>query len=117
MTNQEVATRLVALLREGKFFDVYDELFHEDAHHIEPQSEHFSDVKGVAAIKAKDAAMGEHIDAIESMEVGDAIVASKHIAIPYQLSAKLKDGNSINLDEIIVYEVSDGKIISEQFFY
>jgi ketosteroid isomerase-like protein len=117
MTNKEVATRLVALLREGKFFDVYDELFHEDAHHIEPQSEHFSNVKGVAAIKAKDTAMSEHIAEIESMEVGNAIVASKHIAILYKLSAKLKDGNTINLDEIIVYEVHDGKIISEQFFY
>nr|WP_297915881.1 hypothetical protein [uncultured Allomuricauda sp.] len=27
MTNQEIATRLVSLLREGKFNDVYDELF------------------------------------------------------------------------------------------
>lgn len=117
MTNKQVATRLVALLREGKFFDVYDELFHEDAHHIEPQSEHFSDVKGVTAIKAKDAAMGEHIAGIEGMEVGDAIVASNHIAIPYKLSAKLKDGNSMSLDEIIIYEVNEGKIVSEQFFY
>lgn len=117
MTNQEVAIRLIGLLREGKFFDVYDELFHEDAHHIESQSEHFSDVKGVAAIKAKDTVMSEHIAGIESMEVGDAIVASKHIAIPYKLSASLKDGNAIQLDEIIVYEVNNGKIVSEQLFY
>lgn len=117
MTNQEIANQLVSLLREGKFFDVYDQLFHHEAHHIEPQSEHFSDVKGVFAIKAKDTVMGEYIETIESMEVGDAIVASKHIAIPYKLSAKLKDGSSMKLDEIIVYEIEESKIISEQFFY
>ncbi|PRX53995.1 nuclear transport factor 2 family protein [Flagellimonas meridianipacifica] len=117
MTNQEIANRLVALLREGKFNEVYDELFHPEAHHIEPQSEHFANVKGVEAIKAKDAAMGEHLAGIESMEVGEAIVASKHIAIPYKLTANLKDGNQMALDEIIVYEVKNGKIVSEQFFY
>lgn len=117
MTNQAVAERLVALLREGKFNDVYDELFHDDAHHIEPQSQFFSDVKGVEAIKAKDATMSEHITGIESMEVGEAIVASKHIAIPYKLTATLKDGHLMALDEIIVYEINDGKIVSEQFFY
>ena len=61
--------------------------------------------------------MSEHIEGIDSMEVGDAIIALKHIAIPYKLSAKLKGGNSINLDEIIVYEINEGKIVSEQFFY
>ncbi|PIB38652.1 nuclear transport factor 2 family protein [Maribacter sp. 4G9] len=117
MTNQEVANKLVSLLREGKFNEVYDELFHPDAHHIEPQSEYFADLKGVEAIKAKDAAMSEHLEGVESMEVGDAIIASKHIAIPYKLTAKLKDGNQMSLDELIVYELSDGKILSEQFFY
>ncbi|WP_430966994.1 SnoaL-like domain-containing protein [Spongiimicrobium sp. 2-473A-2-J] len=117
MTNQEVANRLVVLLREGKFNDVYDELFHPDAHHIEPQSHYFADVKGVEAIKAKDAAMGEHLAGVEFMDIGNAVVASKHIAIPYKLTANLKDGKQMMLDEIIVYEVADGKILSEQFFY
>lgn len=117
MTNQEVASRLVELLREGKFNGVYDELFHQNAVHIEPQSKHFAEVNGVEAIKAKDAAMGEHIEGIESMEVGDAITSSRHIAIPYKLTANLKDGSQMSLDELIVYEVKNGKIISEQFFY
>ena len=117
MINQEIANRLVDLLRAGKFNEVYDELFHTDAEHIEPQSPHFANVKGVAAIKAKDAAMGEHLRGIESMEVGDALVASRHIAIPYKLTANLKNGNQLSLDEIIVYEIEQGKIVSERFFY
>jgi len=117
MTNQEIANKLVGLLREGQFEAVYDGLFHPDAEHIEPQSEHFAHVKGVTAIKAKDAAMGEHLAGIESMKVGDAIVASKHIALPYKLTALLKDGNKMAMDEIILYTIADGKIIKEEFFY
>ncbi|MEM8508033.1 MAG: nuclear transport factor 2 family protein [Bacteroidota bacterium] len=117
MTNQEIATRLVSLLREGKFNDVYDELFHPDADHIEPQSEYFAHVKGVEAIKRKDAAMQENLAGAEGMEVGDAIIAKDYIAIPYKMTAILKDGNKWPLDEIIVYKTGNGKIISEQFFY
>ncbi len=117
MTNQEIANRLVSLLREGKFNDVYDELFHPDAEHIEPQSEHFAHLKGVDSIKAKDAAMQENLAGAEGMVIGDAIVAKDYIAIPYKMTALLKDGNQWPIDEIIVYKVENGKIISEQFFY
>lgn len=117
MTNQEVANRLVKLLREGNFNAVYDELFHSDALHIEPQSEHFARVEGVCAIKAKDAVMQENIASVYGLEVGDAIVAKDYIAIPYKMTVSLKDGNKWQLDEIIVYKVENGKIVSEQFFY
>ncbi|WP_299216094.1 nuclear transport factor 2 family protein [uncultured Aquimarina sp.] len=117
MTNKEVGDKLVELLRQGQFETVYDELFHNDAHHIEPQSEQFADIKGVKAIKAKDAAMAENIVGMEGMEVGNAIVAKNYIAIPYKMTVNLKDGNTWPLDEIIVYKVENGKILSEEFFY
>ncbi|AZQ44807.1 nuclear transport factor 2 family protein [Nonlabens ponticola] len=117
MNNKELANRLVELLRKGEFNTVYDELFHPQAVHIEPQSEHFARVEGVPAIKAKDAAMQENIAAVDGLEVGDAIVARDYIALPYKMTVTLKDGNQWPLDEIIVYKVEDGKIVSEQFFY
>lgn len=117
MTNQEVGNRLVSLLREGKFMDVYSELFHEDAKHIEPQSENFPLLESRAAIVAKDEAMAEHISGAHGLEVGDAIVSKSYIAIPFKMTAELKDGNEFPMDEIIVYKVENGKILSEQFFY
>lgn len=117
MTNQEIANKLVTLLRQGQFETVYDVLFHKDAHHIEPQSEYFADIKGVEAIKAKDATMAENIVGVEGMEVGDAIIAKDYIALPYKMNVTLKDGNKWSLDEIIVYKIENGKIVSEQFFY
>ncbi len=118
MSTQEIALQLTSLLREGKFDQVYDSLFDsEKIRHIEPQSEHFSNLTGLAAIKEKDAMMGANIEAVQSLEVGEAIISKNHIALPYKISLKLKDGNVFSLDEIIVYEVENGKIVLEQFFY
>ena len=117
MTNQEVANRLVSLLKEGKFMDVYNELFHENAQHNEPQSENFPHLKSRQAIIEKDEAMSEHIAGAGGLEVGDAIVSKSYIAIPFKMTVELKDGNKMPMDEIIVYKVENGKILSEQFFY
>ena len=118
MSIQTIGNRLVTLLREGKFESIYDELFDaERVRHIEPQSPHFPEVVGVTAIKAKDAAMSEGIAGVNSMTVGDPIFSKDYFAIPYQISLALKDGQEMQLDEIILYQVENGKIVLEQFFY
>ena len=118
MTTQQVADRLVSLLRQAKFDEVYETLFHPTkVRHIEPQSPHFPDLTGVRAIREKDAAMTANIADMQGLEVGDAIVSKDHIALPYRVSLTLKDGSAFALDELIVYQVEDGKIVLEQFFY
>ena len=118
MTTNAIANRLVELLRDGKFEQVYDELFDaERVRHLEPQSEHFAEVIGVAAIKEKDALMTANIASFGKLEVGDAITAGGFFAIPYKMAFTMKDGTAVSIDEIILYEVQDGKIILEQFFY
>ncbi|MEO0338731.1 MAG: nuclear transport factor 2 family protein [Bacteroidota bacterium] len=118
MTTPQIANRLVELLRQGEFETIYDELFHpEKVKNIDPQSPHFPEVIGVQAIKEKDEMMMQNIAAIKGMQVGEAITSKDHIALPYQISLDLKDGSSMELDEIIVYQVEEGKIILERFFY
>ncbi|MET1260715.1 SnoaL-like domain-containing protein [Flagellimonas sp. DF-77] len=117
MTNQEIANRLVELLNHGQFETVYNELFHSNAEHIEPQSEQFAHLQGLDAIKAKDAAMSAHIASVEGPEVGQAIVARSHIGVPYKMKVTLKDGSLMDLDELIVYHIENGKIMEERFFY
>lgn len=118
MTTRQIADRLVSLLREGNFNAVYDELFHPtEVVHDEPQSPHFAHVVGVEAIKAKDEQMQAGIDEFLGMSVGEPAVGRDYFAIPYQMKLKLRDGNLLDLDEIIVYQVRDGKIILEKFFY
>ena len=118
MSTQQVATRLVELLRAGEFNTVYDELFHPtEVVHDEPQSPYFAHVVGVADIKSKDAQMQAGIASFEGMHVGEPAVARDYFAIPYQMKFTLQDGTAVDLDEIIVYHVRDGKIVLEKFFY
>ncbi len=119
MTTTEIATALVDKLNQGDFFGAY-ELFDQDrVTHLEPKSpvEAFRQITGVDAIKAKDEAMGEGIAEASLPQIGTPIVKPAAIALPYKMELKLKDGSELVLDEIIVYQVENGKVISEQFFY
>ena len=118
MTTKEIANDLVNLLREGQFDAVYDMYFDtENVKHIEPQSPYFSDLTGVKAIKEKDVIMQANISEVHAMEIGNAITSKDYIALPYKISFTMKDGTKTELDELILYQVENGKIISEQFFY
>lgn len=118
MTTVQIAERLTSLLREGKFEEIYDTLFDkENVKHIEPQSPYFPDITGVKAIKEKDSVMAGNIAEVHSMEIGNAITSKDFIALPYKMSFTMKDGNKAELDELIIYQVKNEKIILEQFFY
>lgn len=120
MNSQQIANRLVALLRQGDYFTIYDELFHPtEVEHVEPQAPApaFQHLKGVAAIKAKDEQMGAMIQSISLPKVGEPIVSPNAIALHYQIKGELKDSSALAMDEVIVYELQDGKIVSERFFY
>ena len=119
MTTQEIAKRLYELVREGDYFTAIDELFHADAKALEPQLAEMgmAEVKGIEAIKKKVATMGQSVNTLLSREMSTPIVAANHIAFTNIVAAELKDGSTMSLSEICLYEVQDGKIISEQFFY
>ena len=118
MTTDTIAKELKTLLEEGKFEEIYDTLFHEEqVKHIEPQSPHFPELVGVKAIKEKDTVMTGNIEEVRSLEIGDYVTSKSFIAIPYKISLTLKNGDEMELDELIIYQVEDGKIILEQFFY
>ncbi|SHI60296.1 SnoaL-like domain-containing protein [Aquimarina spongiae] len=118
MTTEAIAKELKTLLEEGKFEDIYNTLFHQEkVKHIEPQSLHFPELVGVKAIKEKDTVMTGNIEEVTSLEIGDYVTSKNFIAIPYKISLTLKNGDERALDELIIYQVEEGKIILEQFFY
>ncbi|MGD1843249.1 MAG: SnoaL-like domain-containing protein [Thermonemataceae bacterium] len=118
MNTQALADKLTSLLKEGQFETIYNDLFdHEKVAHIEPQSPHFPHLVGVKAIREKDAQMSAQIAEVQELKVGEAIVSKDFFAIPYRISFTTKNSDTVTLDELIVYQVADGKIIAEQFFY
>lgn len=119
MTTQDLANQLVSKLKAGDFMGAYDLFDQEKARHHEPNSpiEGFRSLVGVPAFKEKDQAMGANIVKASLSEIDNVTVKPRVFSLNYKMNVEFKDGNALNLDEIIVYEVENGKIISENIFY
>ena len=118
MTTQEIANRMYELLKENKWVEVQQELFSDDAESIEPPgSPGLQSVKGIDAIKKKGEDFNNMIEEVHGGYAGEPIVAGNHIALAMGIDATYKGMGRQKMDEIAVYEVKDGKIVKEQFFY
>jgi hypothetical protein len=118
MTIQDVAVRLSALCRQGKYEEAQKELYNPDAESEEPpHSPGFQSVKGLEAIINKGEQFRNMIETIHGGSVSEPIIAGDHFAISILLDVTLKGMGRMNMDEIAVYTVKDGKVVKEQFFY
>jgi hypothetical protein len=117
-TTEQVAARFNVLAKEGKWFEIQAELFSNDAFSIEPPtSKGIQSVQGKDAIKKKGEQWAEMVEKVNGGYSNDPIVAGNHFAVAMGMDVTLKDGNNMKMDEVAVYEVKDGKIVKEQFFY
>jgi len=121
MNTQQVANRLVELCREGKGQQAQDELYSKDAVSVEMEGMEASGMptvaKGMDAIREKGRTFNEGIEAVHGGTVGDPIVMGNWFAITMTMDATFKGRGRMNMEEICVYQVKDGKIVREQFFY
>lgn len=118
MTIQEVAAKLVAYCREGKFDTAQKELYATDATSIEPpDSPGFQSVTGLDKIIEKGHTFQAMIEQVHSASVSDPHIAGGYFSIALLFDVTLKGMGRVNMDEICVYGVKNGKVISEQFFY
>ena len=118
MTTQEVANRMYELFKENKWPEVQQELFSDDAESIEPpNSPGMQSAKGKDAIKKKGDDFNNMIEEVHGGYTGEPIVAGNYIAFAMGIDATYKGTGRQKMDEIAVYEVKDGKVVKEQFFY
>jgi len=117
MTTQEVANRLVGLCRKGQVLEAQQELFADDVTSHEPRHSSTPAAIGKEAVLAKGKHFASLIEERHSGSFEDPIVAGNYFSFVCKLDANLKEIGRIVWDEICVFGVKDGKIISEQFFY
>lgn len=113
-TIHTLAQQLVALCREWKFLEAQATLLHEDCLNIEADGRV---VHGREAIMAKEKAFLDNIEIIHLLEISDPVVAEGYFAVQFHSELTVRGIGRRSRNEIIVYEVRDGKIIREQFFY
>ena len=118
MTTKEVANRINELFKENKFDQVQNELFSEDCESIEPsQAPGLKSVKGMAAIKQKAKDFNNSVEEMHNGWCSEPIVGGNSISVAMGMDATMKGMGRIKMEEICIYEVKDGKIVKEQFFF
>lgn len=118
MTTTEVANKLVELCRQGQVDEAQKTLFADHAKSIEASDMMGPKVvEGLDAIKAKSVAFQEGVEAFHSATISDPIVGGNSFAVSWSLDATFKGRGRMTIEEICAYQVKDGKIILEQFFY
>lgn len=120
MTTQEVANRYYELSQQNQFDAIATELYSNDIVTIEPVSDDpyaMQSTVGMEAKMAKDKAFGESIEEMHSGYCDAPIVSGNHFALKMGMECTMKGAGRVNMDELCMFEVKDGKIIKEQFFY
>ncbi len=118
MSTQEIANRLVELCRKGDYPTCYQELFSSNAKSIEPNADFGPPVtEGLDNILKKGQALNEMVEEMHDSSVGDPIVAGNHFACTMMVDWTMKGIGRQKMEEVCLYKVEDGKIVSEQFFF
>ena len=119
MTTQEVANTLVRLCSEGKFEEATKSLYSPDILSIEAAAPpgQSRETKGRQGVLAKGEWWSTNHD-VHSVHVGGPLIAPSHFAVTFKIDATFKpEKKRFTMEEIAVYQVADGKIVQEQFFY
>lgn len=118
MTTQEVAARFNELAQQEKWFEIQDELFADDVRSADPpNSAYMGYAEGKDAVRRKGEQFVSKIEAFHGASTTEPVVAGNHFAVGREMDATLQGFGPIQLNEVMLYEVKDGKIVLEQFFY
>ncbi len=118
MTTQEVANRFNELAQTGQWSQIQDELFSEDAASVEPSnSPGLKSAEGIDAIRQKGQQFQTMVEEMHGGYSNEPQVAGRYFAVAMGMDCTMKGMGRQKMDEIALYEVKDGKIVKEQFFY
>jgi len=116
MKTQEVANKLVEYCRNQQEDKAYQELYSADITSVE-MSEPMKEVHGMEGIQKKGEWWKENFE-VHGTKYSDPIVADNHFAVNIWMDTTHKpSGQRSEMNEIAVYQVKEGKIWREQFFY
>ena len=118
MTTQDVASRFNELAQTGQWDKIQNELFADNAVSIEPpNSPGMQSADGMEAIREKGKQFGEMVEEMHGGYTTAPVVGGNFFSVGMGMDCTMKGMGRQKMDEIALYEVRDGKIVREQFFY
>ncbi|MEM7408606.1 MAG: nuclear transport factor 2 family protein [Myxococcota bacterium] len=120
MTVQEIGTQLVALCNEGRDREAVDRFYDEKIVSIEAggDGDMPARMEGIAAIR------GKHDWWYDNHEVHETAAEGPYcghredqFAVRHTMDITPKGGERMQMAEVALYTVKDGKIVQEEFLY
>jgi ketosteroid isomerase-like protein len=114
-----VAQELVSLCRAGKYLDAVAKLYSKDIVSVEPidSPQKPAEMRGIDVIRGKNERWVENNEIHKAEAIGP-FVGEGQFAVRYDFDFTAKQsGQRMQLSEMALYTVKDGKIVREQFFY
>ncbi len=118
METQEIANKLVEWCKKGDYESPYQELYSPKIVSIENDGKGEGGyAEGFEGIQKKGEWWKENFE-MHSSSVSEPIVADNWFSVKFEMdTTHIPSGHRSQMSEIAVYEVKDGKIVKEQFFY
>ena len=119
MTTQEIANKWAKYGQTGQWNKAQEELYDANCVSIEMEgAQGFPQkVEGIEAIKEKGKHWEGMVEDFHGMEVDGPIVAGNHFTATMKMDITIKGQPRKVDEEVALFKVKDGKIVSEQFFY
>ena len=119
MSTLEIGKQLAELCRQGRNLDALNTLFAEELVSVEAGGPPglSREAKGLSAVKAKSAWWIDNHDIHAASVAGPWPHDDKFIlGFQYDITNK-PSGQRMQIDEMALYQVANGKIVREEFFY
>jgi len=118
MTTQEVANKWTEMCRERKNLECINELYADEVISKEMPGVPYGELlSGKENIYNKNKQwLGSVLD-FHSNEISEPIIAGNYFTSTMKFDITFKERGRQQMEEVCVFEVKDGKIKSEQFFY
>ena len=118
MTTKEIADKLVAYCRKADWEGAHKNLYATQAKSIEPyETPEFQKVtEGIDRNRDKGKKFDAMTEKIHGIEVSDPLIAGNSIAFTMEMDMTMKGKGRMKSPELCVYQVKEGKIVSEEFF-
>lgn len=118
LTTAEVAVRFNELAQQEKWFEIQDELFSDTVKSIDPaNSPYFGYAEGRAAVRKKGEDFIKTITDFHGASTTEPLVTGNHFVVGREVDITVLKFGRIQIKQLMMYEVTEGQIVCEQFFY
>jgi hypothetical protein len=108
MNTTQIANRLIELCRKGEFVQAEQELYAADIEHIEIDGTSF---KGFDDVLQKEVQFLEQLIAPPVVEVSEPLVVGNYFTIRMKMQCEHTKRGKIDMEELLLYKVANGKIV------